>query len=164
MNDRHEKKTGSIPRRRRFPALSVRVRMRQQRGISVMVVIFLLAVVSMMTVSLLTLSGTQHISSLYAQRAAQAYFAAHGGIEHALDLLEAGGVGACGNITINPAMGMAGGFTVNILCTQISPVAGFNEGNPAAYHIFRLTATASSGNFDIPEVANRRITVTVKVP
>jgi MSHA biogenesis protein MshP len=124
-----------------------------QRGISLVVVIFLLAVVSVLTLSMMNLSGTQHMSSLYTARGAQAYFAARSGIEYAVAQLVAGG--GCANQTIS-------GFAVTITCPA---VGAYNEGNAAApYTVYRVTATATSGTFQVPDVANRQLTVTVKVP
>lgn len=133
--------------------IRVHSRLRNQRGISLVIVIFLLAVVSVLTLSMINLSGTQHISSLYTYRGAQAYFAARSGIEYAVAQLVSGG--ACADQTIS-------GFAVSITCP---PVGTYNEGNAAApYTIYRVTATASDGTFQVPDVANRRLTVTVKVP
>ncbi|HEX5055528.1 MAG TPA: hypothetical protein VFX02_03435 [Gammaproteobacteria bacterium] len=132
----------------------------KQRGISMVIVIFLLAVVSVMTLSMATISGTQHMNSLYTQRAAQAYFAARAGMEYAIARVIA--VDACpGNPGAIPGMNE---FNVVVACVR-SPagVATFNEGG-AAYSIFRLTVTASSGNFAVPDVATRQITATVRRP
>jgi MSHA biogenesis protein MshP len=124
---------------------------KKQRGISLMIVIFLLAGVSVMALSMMNLSGTQHINSLYTVRGAQAYFAARSGMEYAIAQVMAGG--ACANQNIS-------GFAVTIACVH---AGNYNEGG-AAYDIYRLTTTASDGNFQVPDIANRRLTVTVKVP
>src|SRR5688500_5412230 len=55
-------------------------RVSRQRGISIIIVVFILAVVSMLALSMVRLSSTQHISSLYTWRSAQAYFAARSGL------------------------------------------------------------------------------------
>lgn len=130
---------------------------KNQRGISLVVVIFLLAVVSVLTLSMMNLSGTQHISSLYTFRGAQAYYAARSGMEYAVARLVAGatcaGVGSPQTVS---------GFTVDIACAAVGT---YDEGNAAApYTVYRLTTTAGDGTFQVPDVANRRLTVTVKVP
>jgi len=127
---------------------------KKQRGISLIIVIFLLAVVSVLTVSMVNLSGTQHISSLYSLRNAQAYFAARAGMEYATALI----IGGANCPIASP--GTIEGYTVTIdNCSAAGP---FNEGNPTSSTIFQLTVTASSGNFQVPDVANRRITATVR--
>jgi MSHA biogenesis protein MshP len=125
--------------------------LRTQRGISIMIVVFLLAGVSVMALSMMNLSGTQHINSLYTVRGAQAYFAARSGMEYAIARTKAGG--ACANQNIS-------GFAVTITCVL---AGNFNEGG-AAYAIYRLTTTASGGTFQLPDVTNREITATIKVP
>lgn len=130
-----------------------RKNIQSQRGISLVIVIFLLAVVSVLTLSMMNLSGTQHISSLYTFRGAQAYYAARSGIEYAVAQLVNGA--ACADQTFS-------GFAVAITCQLVGT---YNEGNAAApYSVYRVTATASDGTFQVPDVANRRLTVTVKVP
>lgn len=142
---------------------------RNQRGISIMIVIFLLAVVSVLAVSMMNVSTTQHIGSMYAARAAQAYFSARSGIEYAVTSITTAGnpVTACTNV--NGSSITVQGFNVALTCTVSPPGASpaFNEGNtdPAvAYRIYSLTATASGGTFQVPDVVNRRIQVSVKFP
>jgi MSHA biogenesis protein MshP len=126
---------------------------KRQRGISMVIVIFLLAVVSVMGLSMMKLSGTQQISSLYTLQGAQGYFAARSGMEYAVARLVGGA--ACANQVIS-------GFNVSIACT---PAGTYDEGNAASpYTVYRVTVTASSGNFQVPDLINRQITATVKVP
>jgi MSHA biogenesis protein MshP len=136
-----------------FAFIGVHSRFKNQRGISLVVVIFLLAVVSVLTLSMMNLSGTQHISSLYTARGAQAYFAARAGMEYATAQIVAG----AGCPIADP--GTIAGFTVTI--DDCTPAGTFNEGGPGTFSIFRLTVSASSGNFQVPDVANRRISATV---
>jgi MSHA biogenesis protein MshP len=138
--------------------MNIKMSIKKQRGVSIIVVIFLLAVVSVMALSLMNLSGTQHMSSLYTVQGTQAYFAARSGLEYAIARIVVDGQN-CGGIASPFSIS---GYDVNIACT---PAGTYDEGNAAApYNIYRLTATASSGNFQVPNVVNRRITVTVKNP
>jgi MSHA biogenesis protein MshP len=132
--------------------------LRKQRGISLIVVIFLLALVSVLAVSMVNLSGTQHMSSVYTVQGTQAYFAARSGLEYAIARIVVDGQN-CGGIASPLSIS---GYDVNIACAL---AGNYDEGNAAApYNIYRLTATASSGNFQAPSVVNRQITVTVKNP
>jgi MSHA biogenesis protein MshP len=138
--------------------MSIKINIKKQRGISIIIVIFLLAVVSVMAVSMMNLSGTQHISSLYTVQGTQAYFAARSGLEYAISRVVVDGQN-CGGIASPLSIS---GYDVNIACGL---AGNYDEGNAAApYNIYRLTATASSGNFQAPSVVNRQITVTVKNP
>ncbi|HEY3487382.1 MAG TPA: hypothetical protein VGL10_04900 [Gammaproteobacteria bacterium] len=133
------------------------MKLKNQRGISLVIVIFLLAGISVMVVSMMNLSSTQHMTTLHSVRGTQAYFAARSGMEYAVARLTAGATcaGIASPLTIS-------GFTVTLACAAAGT---FNEGNAAAsYIIYSLTATASNGNFQVSNVANRQITATVKVP
>lgn len=129
---------------------------KRQLGISLIIVIFLLAAVSVMALSMVRLSATQHLASFYAARGAQAYFAARAGMEYATATVVAPG-GNCGNLALPPIT--IEGFDININC---APVGTFQEGVAGDYTIFRLTVIASNGNFAVPDVANRRISATVR--
>jgi len=135
---------------------------KQQRGISLIIVIFLLAVLSVLTLSMMKLSGRQQMDSLYAARGAQAYFAARAGMEYAIARVVA--ADTCPGSDPGPINGMAD-FTVTIDCARFPALltATYNEGG-TAYSIFRLTVTASSGSFAVPDVATRRVTATVRRP
>jgi MSHA biogenesis protein MshP len=136
--------------------MNIKTDIRKQRGISLIVVVFLLAGVSVLALSMMNLSGTQQISSMYTIRSTQAYFAARSGMEYAIDRVTAA---ACGGITSPQTIS---GFTVTITCTPSGP---FDEGNPALpYTIYRLTTTATGGTLQVPEPVNRQITVTFKNP
>ena len=129
---------------------------RSQRGISVLLVIFLLGAVSLLGVVIATLATTQHFNVTFSARAAQGYFAARAGMQYAAARITAGA--GCAGIT--PTLTLDG-FDVAITCN----VSGtFNEGEAVAYSIFDLTATASGGSFAAPDVTNRRLQATLKFP
>jgi MSHA biogenesis protein MshP len=141
----------------RVSVISEKIYFKKQRGISIIIVIFLLAAVSAMALSMMNLSGTQHMSSLYTARGTQAYYAARAGLEYAVDQVVATGV-----CPANP--GPIPGMTdFNVTIDNCTPAGPFNEGGPA-YTIYRLTVTARSGSFQAPDVATRQVMATVKVP
>ncbi|MDH3452228.1 MAG: hypothetical protein OEN20_07380 [Gammaproteobacteria bacterium] len=127
-----------------------------QRGISVLLVVFLLGAVSLMGVVIATLATTQHFSVAFSARATQAYFAARAGMQYAAARVTAGA--GCAGIT--PTLTIDG-FSVVITCN----VSGtFDEGEATPYSIYDLVATASGGSFAAPDVTNRRLQATLKFP
>lgn len=127
-----------------------------QRGISIVLVLFLLAVIGVMALSLVKISGTQHMSSTYTYMGTQSYFAARAGLEWAA--ARAAGGGSCAA----SATLVAAGRTVTVTCASSGP---FDEGDPSSpYFMYQLTATASDGGFQVPDVSNRRVNATVKAP
>ncbi|MDH3713101.1 MAG: hypothetical protein OET44_04535 [Gammaproteobacteria bacterium] len=132
------------------------MRGRSQRGMSVLLVIFLLGAVSLMGSVIATLAATQHFSVAFSGRSAQAYFAARAGMQYAAARVSAGA--GCAGIT--PTLTIDN-FSVAITCN----VSGtFNEGEATVYSIYDLATTASGGSFAAPDVANRRLQATLKFP
>lgn len=122
-----------------------------------MIVVFILAVVTVTGLSISILLGTQHISSAYTFRGAEAYFAVRAGVDYALARVVGGA--NCGGIS--PAI-TVNGFSVAIVCATMGP---YDEGTPAdSYTIYNITATASRGVFTAPDVANRQIRASIKFP
>ncbi|HEX7028062.1 MAG TPA: PilX N-terminal domain-containing pilus assembly protein [Gammaproteobacteria bacterium] len=139
----------------------------RQHGISIVLVLFLLTVVTVMVVSMANLSTGQHIGSLYAARGAQAYFAARAGVDYAISRIENGAAG-CGDVAASLTIA---GHDVDITCTLTStpsctppPLTACNEGGPTAYSVYAVSAVASRGNFQVPDVATRVVRATIKNP
>lgn len=137
----------------------------RQHGVSLILVLFLLTVVTVMVVSMANLSTGQHLGSLYAARGAQAYFAARAGVDYAISRIENGAAG-CGDVAASLTIA---GHTVDISCTLTStptctplPLTACNEGGPTAYSIYAVDAVASRGNFQVPDVATRVVRATIK--
>lgn len=129
---------------------------RSQRGVSVLLVIFLLGAAALLGVAIATLAGTQHFSVAYSARATQAYFAARAGMEYAAARITAGA--GCAGVV--PALTIEG-YAVTITCN----VSGtFNEGAATPYSIYDLATTASRGGFAAPDAVNRRLQATLKFP
>lgn len=128
----------------------------RQRGVSIVLVLFLLTVVTVMVVSMANLSTGQHMGSLYAVRGAQAYFAARAGVDHAISRIESGA--GCGGVS--PSLTITG-HDVTINCAL---AGSFNESNPVSYEVFIVTATASRGGFQVSDVVTRQVRATIKNP
>ena len=135
----------------------IRTSFKKQRGISVVIVIFLLAVLAALIVSMRNISTSQHINSAYSARGMQAYFAARSGLDYAIARIAAGSL--CGGISGSI---LSAGYSVSISCQLIG---NYDEGDPSApYNVFFITSTASSGGFQTPDVATRQLRATVKFP
>jgi MSHA biogenesis protein MshP len=128
---------------------------KRQQGISIVIVLFLLVVVSGLVISVTQLTGTQHINTLFAYRSAQSYFAARAGLDYAISRVFAGN--AC---VIDSPLSIAG-YNVAVSCM---PVGTYNEGNAVSYTVYALTTTASGGGFSLPDAANREVRAIIKVP
>ena len=129
---------------------------RNQRGISVLLVVFLLGAVGLLGAALLTLASSQHSSVAFSARGAQAFLAVRAGLEYAIARITSG-AGCAG---VSPSLSVEG-YTVTLTCA----VSGtFDEGQPTPYSVYDLEATASGGSFSAPDVVNRRQRATVKFP
>ena len=137
-----------------------RTRQNKQHGISIVLVLFLLVVVSGLVVSISQLSSTQNINSAYSARGAQAYFAARAGLDYAIARINAGtACGGIGGFTLD-------GYAISIGCTEVpAGPATYDEGNTASpYNIFVLNVRASRGGFSVPDAVNRRVRATIRFP
>lgn len=130
---------------------------RKQRGVSIILVLFLLTVVAALAVSMANLSGGQHMNSLYALRGAQAYFAARAGVDYAVSRINSGAgcAGVAGSLAI-------AGHTVSISCTLAAN--NVNEGSAVPYNVYSIDAIATRGGFQVPDVATREVRATIKNP
>lgn len=130
---------------------------RKQRGISIVLVLFLLTVVAALAVSMANLSSGQHLNSLYSLRGAQAYFAARAGVDHAISRINSGAgcAGVAASLTIT-------GHDVSITC--VLAANNINEGSPVPYNVYSIRAVASRGTFQVPDVAAREVRATIKNP
>ena len=133
------------------------VNIRRQKGISIVIVIFMLAVLAALVVSLRNIGTTQTFNSAFSARGVQAYFAARSGLDYAIARIAAGAV--CGGISSSVSVA---GYNVDIGCQL---VGNYDEGDPSApYNVFLITSTASSGGFQAPDVTTRQLRATVKFP
>ena len=143
----------------------------RQRGVSLVLVLFLLTVVTVMVVSMANLSTGQHMGSLYSARGAQAYFAARAGVDYAISRINSGA--GCAGVGDLPDIGGTG-YDVQVTCCQGAfdaawncipePMGGFNEGNPVPYSIYSIRSVATDGGFQVPDVVTREVRATIKNP
>ena len=128
------------------------VSLNKQRGFSLVTAIFVLVVLAAMGGFMISISGTQHFTTLHAFQGAKAYHAARSGMEWGI--AAAGGAcpdGSTQNLTLND-------FDVSVSCNEIGE---FTEGGNPPYKIYRITSIAETGvpgNFNY---AARQITATV---
>ena len=133
-----------------------------QRGFALMSALFLLVVLAALGVYMVSISSTEHYTSLYALQSAKAYYAARSGIEWGADTALNNSCAAANKIGLNPG-GTLSGFSVNVACTDPNS-RGYAESQLASsYHVYVITAQSYTTNiaFGNPGYASRRIRVTI---
>ncbi len=132
-----------------------------QRGFSLISALFLLLVLGALGTYMVSISGTQHFTALYALQGAKAYYAARSGIEWetARVVGPTGSAANCGAGTVNPGSYLTG-FTVTISCTSS---AHSENGGATTYNVYYIDAFAetTTPGFGQPGYASRRLTVSV---
>lgn len=126
-----------------------------QRGFSLVSALFLLVVLGALGGYMVSISGTQHFTTMHALQAAKAYHAARSGTEWGI--ASAVGTGACpATTTLNG--GDLHGFAVQVSCTSTT-----HQEQGSNYNIYAITAFAQTASiaFGAPGYAARRIVVTV---
>ena len=138
-----------------------------QRGFALISALFLLLVLAAIGIYMVSISGTEHYTSLYALQSAKAYYAARSGIEWAAaQAVPVTGTGNCPTPTTITPGGALAGFSVDVTCSD-SNAAGYTESqlNPGgpAYHVYVITATAYTTNIAFGSLgyASRRIRATI---
>jgi hypothetical protein len=127
----------------------------KQKGISIVLVMFLMAAIGVMAISIGQLSTTQNINSSYSVRGSRTYFAALAGLDYAISRINAGaGCGGIGNFVLD-------GYDIFVNCASTGP---FDEGGVVAFNVFRLDVTASIGGFNVPDASSRQVRATVRFP
>lgn len=123
-----------------------------QRGFSLVSALFLLVVLGALGAYMVSISGTQHFTTLHALQGAKAYHAARSGTEWGIaEAINNGNCDLNTNFTLN-------GFDIAVDCRSTNhQEAGSN------YNIYEITASAETSTpaFGQPGYAARRITVTV---
>lgn len=110
------------------------------RGFILITVLFLIAVIAVMVVTMSTTTSVQNLTTTYSLQQARAYAAARSGLDYAIQ--RAVSVGEC---LAGPAALTLPGiyFTVNTNCTS---TAGINEaGNIST--VYQIVSTATTGTF-----------------
>ena len=117
-----------------------------QRGISLITAIFVLVVLAGLGSYMVSISGTQHFTTLHALQGAKAYHAARSGVEWGISRVNSGD--DC-NGTLSPG-GALSDFSIIVTC------APYASPTPT-----QITATAITGTIGSPGYAARQISATV---
>jgi len=128
-----------------------------QQGFSAITAVVLIVLFGLLGAYMATLTGVQSLTTTLSSRTDQAWFTANSGAEWGIHQVLTGG--SCGAFpaTLTITGGSGPSFSVDVTCTATSVTEG-----PDTYNIYRLTASASSGNpGEIGHVArNVRVSVT----
>lgn len=129
-----------------------------ERGLALMAAIFLLVVLAGLTLFMLSLSGTQHFTSMWAAQGARAHYAAQTGLEWgAWQALNGGG---CNNPSLPVDAGGPTAFTVAVSCSS----SNFTELG-VTRTVWEIDVTASTGgSIGSPGYVQRRQRATVVSP
>lgn len=117
----------------------------QQAGFALINAIFLLVVLAFLGVVMVTLSGVQSRTPVFALQGARTYHAARSGIEWGTWKALNGSCVATTTLTID-------GATVVVTCQS----APFTEG-ASNYNVYRLSASAERGSYGSTDYISRRI-------
>lgn len=113
----------------------------RQAGFALVNAIFLLVVLALLGVAMVTLSGVQSRTPLFALQGARAYHAARSGLEWGIAKIP-----ACSGSADN------NGFAVAVTC--INPAPG----------IYLIKSTATQGSYGSPDFVSRTVQVKVTGP
>ena len=126
-------------------------RLTSQKGFSIITALFILLVLSVLGVFMVTLSGVQSRTALWALQGARAYQAARAGVEWGgYQALSAGSCVASTPLTVD-------GFDVTLACQAQGPVT---EGSQT-YFVYQLTSLAEWKTYGNPEYISRQVTARV---
>lgn len=132
-----------------------------QRGISIVIVLFLLLVVSGLLLSMTQITTTQKLNTASSYLGSKYYFAAHAGLGYAIARV-AGGNGCAIDSPVPIAMQPPDSINVFITCVMVGT---YNEGNAAIpYSVYQLTSRVSAGIPPAASVINRQVRATVHFP
>ena len=122
--------------------------LKSQKGFSIITALFIMLILAVLGGFMVTMSGVQHSTPLWALQGARAYHAARSGLEW-------GGFQALVNKSCNPSTTLTvDGFTVTLACQSEGPVV---EGSQS-YFVFHLTSLAEWGAYGSAEYVSRQLT------
>lgn len=116
-----------------------------QRGISLVTAIFVLVVLGALGGYMVSISGSQHYTSLHALQGAKAYHAARSGMEWAMASLDDSGCFADASLSIDD-------FVVNVTCTP-GGLAG----------VYRVRVLSETGSLGQANYAARQLEATISL-
>ena len=129
------------------------VSLNKQRGFSLVTAIFVLVVLAALGGYMVSISGTQHFTTLHALQGAKAYHAARSGIEWSLGSISNGGV-CSGTPSLS---GNLADFTVTVSCDSSTFTDGVDT-----FTIYNINSVATTGTIGTPGFAARQIQAVVK--
>ena len=116
-----------------------------QKGFSIVTALFIVLVLAVLGGFMVTMSGVQSRTSLWALQGARAYHAARSGLEWGVFQDLSGGACAEATFTVD-------GFTVNVTCSEES----FTEGGQT-YKVYSLSSLAQSGIYGSSDYISRQL-------
>lgn len=126
------------------------------RGFTLVSLVFLLVILAFLGVIILTLSGTQHYTTLMSLRGAQAYHASRSGIEWGVHrAIEQSSCVGSDNFNLT-GPGFDGVFTVTVTCSSSAHTEA-----PSSYTVYTIESFAFSGTYGDRDYVSRRIRVVV---
>ena len=126
---------------------------RRQRGMSIVVALFVVVVVASLAAFAVTVGGAGQQADLTDMQASRALAAARVGLEWGAYRIRGAG-GSCSNQTLALNEGALRGFQVSVTCVR--SVALHVEG-PAMYYSYDVVSTASYGTFGTTDFAFRKL-------
>lgn len=133
------------------------ITLHSQQGFSLVAAIFLMVVLAALGTFMVSISGTQHFTALYALQGAKAYQAARAGVEWGIS--SAINAGACpATTTLSPLGGGLAGFQATVTC---SATPHTEKGSPFNVYVITATGETITPAFGTPGYALRRITATI---
>jgi MSHA biogenesis protein MshP len=122
-----------------------------QKGFSIVTAIFILLVLAVLAGFMVTMSGVQSRTTLWALQGARAYHAARSGLEW-------GGYQALVNNSCNASINLTiENFDVTLTCQDQGT---FTEGGDS-YHVYRLSSLAEWKTYGNPEYISRQVAARV---
>jgi MSHA biogenesis protein MshP len=116
-----------------------------QKGFSIVTALFILLVLAVLGGFMVTMSGVQSRTSLWALQGARAYHAARSGLEWGVYKSLSTGACAADAFAVD-------GFSVNVTCSEES----FTEGGEG-YKVYSLTSLAQSGIYGSSDYISRQL-------
>ena len=125
------------------------------KGFTLVAAVFILIILGLLSAFVVGISATTVSTSTAAMRGADAFYAAHSGLEWGINrTLALVSCPATTNLTLT--QGSLNGFTVNVSCTQES----FTE-NPLTITIHTITSKATKGSIGDKDYASREMKITI---
>ncbi|PTD96816.1 hypothetical protein [Pseudothauera lacus] len=122
--------------------------MKQQRGFSIIAVVFIMVVLSGLGAVIIQLGATQHLGTLMAQEGRQAWYATRAGVEWGRHRA-ASGLPCSGTLSF-------AGFDVDVSCNGSSVTEGGEQLN-----VIRVTSVATATSASPAGAATREATMTL---